>query len=75
MMEDRPHLGTIKEDDNDNGTEAPESQNASPNNSNEHQVEQIKSKGAILKGVGVSPKINDTLDRENTGQTSPRLTE
>ena len=32
MEEIRPHLGTIKEDDHDGGTEAPKSERNSPDN-------------------------------------------
>ena len=68
-------MGTIKEDENENGTEAPDSKPTSPNHSNEQQIEDIKNKGAVLKGVGVSPKINTSENREQTSISSPRLTE
>ena len=74
-MEERQHLGTIKEDENDNGTEAPDSKPVSPNNSNDLHTEEIKTNGAILKGVGVSPKINASKEQELTSNGSPRLTE
>ena len=34
-MVERAHMGTIKEDENENGTEAPDSKPTSPNHSNE----------------------------------------
>ena len=70
MEEARPHLGTIQEDERDGGTEAPKS----GENSNEESKHEIKSKAALLKGVGVSPKL--PLNTSNDGRTSPpRLTE
>ena len=42
MEEVRPHLGTIKEDEQDGGTEAPLSGKNSPNNSNEESKQEIK---------------------------------
>ena len=59
-MEDiRPHLGTIKEDELDGGTEGPESKKNSPDNSKDEEVkkeEKVVDKQNLPKGVYVSPK-------------------